>query len=257
MKVFISWSGDVSKQLAEALSKWLPRTLQYVKPYFSPDDIEKGAKWDDEISGELKASKVCIVALTPQCLDSKWIMFEAGAISASHDRARICAILFGIEPINVQGPLQRFQATVFSKTDIRRLVETINLNADADRMLAKEVLDDVFEQQWPRLEGSVTKILQAAASAPATERGERSLLQEAVSLGRSIQVEQRELHETVYSIRTLLSNMPTYNFASGLRDFITAASPALSGSSLGTTGGLLGKALTEPSEPPAPKRGLV
>jgi hypothetical protein len=30
-------------------------------------------------------------------------------------------------------------------------------------MLAKDVLDDVFEQQWPGLEGSVKKILKAAA----------------------------------------------------------------------------------------------
>jgi hypothetical protein len=136
MKVFVSWSGDVSKQLAEVLSKWLPKTLQYVKPYFSPDDIEKGSRWDSEISQELKASKVCIVALTRRCLDSKWIMFEAGAISTSHDKARVCAILFDIKPTNVVGPLQSFQATEFSKDEIRRLLVTINSNAE-ERMLAQ------------------------------------------------------------------------------------------------------------------------
>jgi hypothetical protein len=78
MKVFISWSGERSKPIAAAIREWLPDMLQYVKPYFTPADIEKGAKWDQEISKELRESSVCIIALTPECLDSKWIMFEGG-----------------------------------------------------------------------------------------------------------------------------------------------------------------------------------
>ena len=41
-KVFISWSGDLSKKIAEELRFWLPAVLQFVKPYFTPNDIEKG-----------------------------------------------------------------------------------------------------------------------------------------------------------------------------------------------------------------------
>ena len=55
MKVFISWSGELSKQLGQALRQWLPGTLQSVKPYFTPADIDKGAKWESEISKELEA----------------------------------------------------------------------------------------------------------------------------------------------------------------------------------------------------------
>jgi hypothetical protein len=39
MKVFISWSGEQSKEIAEAFRNWLPGVLQAEKPYFSPDDI--------------------------------------------------------------------------------------------------------------------------------------------------------------------------------------------------------------------------
>jgi hypothetical protein len=46
MKVFISWSGDRSKQLAEAIHWWLPNVMQFVKPYFTPADIDKGRKTD-------------------------------------------------------------------------------------------------------------------------------------------------------------------------------------------------------------------
>jgi hypothetical protein len=50
MKVFISWSGELGKQIARAITEWLPSALQNVKPWFS-DDIEKGANWQNELSG--------------------------------------------------------------------------------------------------------------------------------------------------------------------------------------------------------------
>ena len=53
MKVFISWSGDRSRQLAEVIHWWLPHVMQFTKPYFSPSDIDKGKRWSDDISKEL------------------------------------------------------------------------------------------------------------------------------------------------------------------------------------------------------------
>jgi hypothetical protein len=74
MKVFISWSGERSKSFAEAIRNWLPLALQSAKPYFTPADIEKGAKWDNEISEQLEQSDICIIALTRDNLNSPWIM---------------------------------------------------------------------------------------------------------------------------------------------------------------------------------------
>jgi hypothetical protein len=42
MKVFISWSGDLSKKVAELLSTWLEDVLQGTKAWLSEDDIDKG-----------------------------------------------------------------------------------------------------------------------------------------------------------------------------------------------------------------------
>ena len=110
MRVFISWSGDLSKALAEAIRNWLPSALQYVKPYFSPSDIEKGSKWATEIFKELSASTTCIIVLTRENLASNWVMFEAGAISCTIDRARVCPLIFDLEETDLQGPLAQFQA---------------------------------------------------------------------------------------------------------------------------------------------------
>ena len=36
--------------------------LQFVKPYFTPADMEKGTRWDNEISKELGQSQIGIIA---------------------------------------------------------------------------------------------------------------------------------------------------------------------------------------------------
>ncbi|KXB59407.1 hypothetical protein HMPREF3180_02349 [Leptotrichia wadei] len=44
MKIFLSWSGEPSKSIAEKFKNWLPNVLQYVEPYFSQQDIELGER---------------------------------------------------------------------------------------------------------------------------------------------------------------------------------------------------------------------
>ena len=88
MKIFISWSGDLSKELGEAFRNWIPSVLQVIKPYFTPNDIEKGARWSSDIAGELEESKVGIFCLTRDNIKSQWMMFEAGAISKTVEIGR-------------------------------------------------------------------------------------------------------------------------------------------------------------------------
>jgi hypothetical protein len=255
MRVFISWSGETSKQLGEALRSWLPSTLQFVKPYFTPTDIEKGAKWDKEISNELEASDFCIVALTRESLESQWIMFEAGAIARAQKKGRVCAILFGIEPTDVEGPLQTFQAAKFSKEEIRQLLTTINTNA-GDRALSPLVLNNVFDMWWPDLDGKVGTILEKARSLPSKEvRDERSLLEETLGVVRKISSEQESLR--LLTIRTL--QLVTSNLNPALANLITS-SRGVSGSSsgLGLGVGVAGTTgIVGPSEGIAGTTGMV
>ena len=182
MHVFISWSGELSKLLAEAIREWLPTMLQDVEPYFTPADIEKGAKWDNEISKHLEQSKFCIIALTRESLNSNWIMFEAG-ISRSVEKPRICTILFGIEATDLPGPLASFQGTKFTREDIYKLVQTINSNLE--KPIPQNALDKTFDKMWPDLEQIVRKIMSGAGSSPKPPaRSERDLLEEVLGLSR-------------------------------------------------------------------------
>lgn len=183
-KVFISWSGDLSRRLGEALRNWLPATLQYVKPYFSPDDIEKGAKWNSEIAKELETSNVGVICLTQDNTDKPWILFESGALSKSLDKARVCTLLFDLDAADVKGPLTSFQATRFSRDDFKRLVSTINSTA-GDAKLETPVLDNVFNMWWPHLEEQVTAILSTHNKGTKRERRpERDILEEILELTR-------------------------------------------------------------------------
>lgn len=111
MRVFISWSGEQSKQFAEALREWVPQVIQAARPYFTPNDIEKGARWLADIASELEASDLGLLCLTRDSLNSDWLLFEAGALSKSLDKSRVCPILFGISDADLTGPLKQFQNT--------------------------------------------------------------------------------------------------------------------------------------------------
>lgn len=55
--IFISWSGELSYQLAEIMRKVLPWFLQNISPYFTPRDIDKGDRWESAISTHLEMQK--------------------------------------------------------------------------------------------------------------------------------------------------------------------------------------------------------
>lgn len=183
-KVFISWSGPLSQQLGEALRAWLPAALQFVKPYFSPEDIEKGAKWSAEISKELETSNIGVICLTRDNTEKPWILFEAGALSKSLERSRVCTLLFDVDPSDVKGPLTSFQGTRFVKEDFKRLIVSINAAAE-DARLEPPVLDSVFDMWWPKLEQDIANILKNSGKATKKERrSDRDILEELLELAR-------------------------------------------------------------------------
>ncbi len=66
MKVFISWSGEQSRIVAEALRDWLPDVIQAIEPFLSSHDIPKGARWGLELAHELEGTSVGIICLTSE-----------------------------------------------------------------------------------------------------------------------------------------------------------------------------------------------
>lgn len=190
MKVFISWSGELSKQVAQTLKKWLPVLINSVKPYYSTEDIAKGSRWFSEISSELSDTKIGIICLTNENLNSSWIMFEAGALSVNVEKSKVCPICFNIDPINIKGPLTNFQAAKFSKDDFKRLILTINKEL-GESSIDISIVEKAFEALWAQIETEITNILK---SYPVTlkleedrnERSEKDLLLELLERTREL-----------------------------------------------------------------------
>ncbi len=200
MKVFISWSGQTSKNIAEIFRQWIPSVIQLVKPYYSPDDIAKGTRWGTEISKELDESKVGIICLTKDNLESPWIMFEAGALSKNIDKSKVCPLLFGIEPTDIKGPLVQFQAAKFNKEEIKKVVKMINAEL-AEFSLSTEVFEGVFEMWWPKLKEKVDAELSKASSPNGKDsRPERDILEEILTLTRNITITRQQGMEVEKSI---------------------------------------------------------
>lgn len=191
MKLFISWSGELSKEISEILRQWIPAVIQAAKPYYSPDDITKGTRWNSEISKELDASKIGIICLTKENLESPWIMFEAGALSKNLEQSKVCPLLFGIEPSDIKGPLVQFQAAKFSKKEMKKVVKMMNSELES-LSLASDVLDNVFEMWWPKLEEQIDKVIKKAKLGDSSDlRSERDLLEEVLTLTRRLSIENR------------------------------------------------------------------
>src|SRR5215216_6597371 len=195
MLVFISWSGSRSKRVAEALEKWLSMVLQAVNPWLSLD-IEKGARWSPVIAERLEQSKVGIICVSRDNVDSHWLLFEAGALSKTKD-AYVCTLLIDLRPADLSAPLAQFQATTTEKEDIRRLAHTINsaVQRCGECSPSDQVLNDTFEALWPILNTVLKEVVQSSGESDSSKklRADRELLEEIVEILRHREQRQVQL----------------------------------------------------------------
>nr|WP_288836376.1 hypothetical protein [uncultured Flavobacterium sp.] len=127
MKLFISWSGQTSHQVALVLRNWIPKILHQIEPWVSSVDIQKGNIWNNELIGIVGSSKFAIICVTKYNLNSKWLNFEAGALSKFENSGLVCPFLFRMENSDLTGPLSQFQSVVSesSPEDIFKLLRSI------------------------------------------------------------------------------------------------------------------------------------
>lgn len=182
MNIFISWSGDRSRAVAEALREWLPYVLPPAAPWMSTADIDRGSRWSVEISKQLDQATVGIICLTPENIDAPWVLFEAGALSKALTRTLVCTYLFQLRPSEVQGPLSQFQATHAEKAETQKLVASIN-RALESAALPDDRLNRMFEVWWPDLEQRLGAIAKVKAH-PVQRRPDRDMLEEILLLSR-------------------------------------------------------------------------
>lgn len=159
MNLFLSWSGDRSKYLAECFKEWLPNVLQYVNPYMSAKDIDLGSRWSNDIDENLRVNDFGLVFVTEENIDAPWINFEAGALSKNL-KSRLVPMIYDTDvTILNTGPLKQFQsAKDFSEASLLDLIQSINVASEDNVKLSQERLQASFDKWWPDLEGKLKKV---------------------------------------------------------------------------------------------------
>lgn len=154
MKIFISWSGPRSKQLAEALNEWIPEVIQTTECFYSSEAIRAGQRWSNEINEQLSATDFGVLCITPENMRAPWLNFEAGALSKKlGDGTRVVPVTLGFPPARVEEPLKQFNGVEAHRTGIKSLVQSI-----AEAAGSKINVDRIFDKFWPDLEGKISAI---------------------------------------------------------------------------------------------------
>jgi len=96
MKIFISWSKDSSKVIANALFDWIPKvTMGNVKTWCSasPVCVPHGSGFPDAILSAAMECDACLVILDRTSINGWWTNFESGLFFGQ--RKKVYAILCG------------------------------------------------------------------------------------------------------------------------------------------------------------------
>jgi hypothetical protein len=192
MKVFVSWSGDLSRRVAEALRDLFPSVLQGLDMFMSKVDLASGVPWFGDIEHSLANSDFGIIVVTRENQERPWLLFEAGALAKSLEKPRVTPLLVDLANADVRGPLSQFQMRSLRRDDISRLLSDLNDLAGDERRLSEDHFKRAFGKWWDDIEQRFVEAQNAVpvGAAPA-HRSERELLVEALSEIRrlSLQVE--------------------------------------------------------------------
>ena len=167
MKVFLSWSGVRSRQVAQALRDWLPGVLQSVEPWLSSP---RHPAWP--VSGAVEFSPrsaadvdVGILCLTSENLKSPWLMMEAGALSQVARSAAVVPYLLDVAPSDLPAPVARYRSVQANRAETLRLVELLNAKTKAGSINPQRV-QEAFEVWWPKLQAQLSTLQAAKEELP-------------------------------------------------------------------------------------------
>lgn len=217
MKVFLSWSGERSKAVAELLNEWLCCVIQAARPWVSTRDLDRGSLWFSEINDQLKDTSVGIICLTQENRVRPWILFEAGALAKGLSTARVCTLLIDLEPKDVEDPLAQFNHTYPTEESMFNLVRTLNTALGVNG-LDPRVLEQVFETYWPQFDKKFKDIVKNIKDiSSAKPRAKDDLLGEILENTRLLnnRIRRLERAQEEFPIKQNIKNLIAYKLARG------------------------------------------
>ena len=200
MNIFISWSGDRSRYVAQSLADWIPDVFQDIGTWMSEQDIAAGSRWGDELAMELQSSDFGILCLTPENTAAPWLLFEAGALSKLFNTAHVVPYRLDLEATDVRPPLSQFQGVNANRNGTEKLM--LSINAKRATPLNREKFDRTFKRWWPDLEKQLSET--PKSDGIIARRSERDLIDEILGQLRTISRYQGEHSKRLSEIERYL-----------------------------------------------------
>jgi hypothetical protein len=186
--VFISWSGELSRDVAATIRDEFPNVLQGLEVFMSQVDIESGAPWFETIETNLADSSYGIIIVTRENQGRPWLLFEAGALAKKTNKSQVTPLLVDLTNIDLIGSLSQFQATRIKRDEFRKLLAELNNSREQGQRLPEGNFDRTFEKWWTDLESKLRAATErhAAAGAPSAARSTHDLVAEVLTEVRKL-----------------------------------------------------------------------
>uniref|UniRef100_UPI003B525C2C TIR domain-containing protein n=1 Tax=Roseovarius indicus TaxID=540747 RepID=UPI003B525C2C len=160
MKIFISWSKSLSHGYAAAFRDWLPNIIQSADPFISSQDIGLGQRGIEEIESRLNEISFGILFVSDENKNEPWLLYEAGALSRTIQKAetRVIPFLIDVDRAKLTGsPLSHFQnAQSVSQENVKLLCAAIN--EACNEPLTSDRFEKAFLKWWPDLKEAFDQI---------------------------------------------------------------------------------------------------
>ena len=158
VNIFISWSGEQSRMIAESLKSWLPLIIDSPDLWISSRDLPEGKRWSDEVFSRLEMYNFGILIITPTSINSPWVLFEAGALLKKLNESTIIPYLAGVKFKELSNsPLSQFQGVEATREGTERIVKSINQNSD--NPVDENILKNRINAFWPEFETKISKYI--------------------------------------------------------------------------------------------------
>jgi hypothetical protein len=129
MNIFISQSGNLSKEIAEVFSEWIKSFLKNINVFVSSSEIDYGSEWFQKIQKSLREADFAMSILTKENHSKPWINYEYGALVEilKNKGNNAIPILFGVDVKELNGePIQQHQCIVWP--DKKKIIRLFSVN---------------------------------------------------------------------------------------------------------------------------------
>jgi hypothetical protein len=202
-KVFISWSGELSKRVTRVWKDLVREAFDAVEPFMSEENIGAGERGLAKVANELSGTSFGIIVVTQENQASPWLNYEAGALSKDVDdeTVRVAPALVDFaRKSDVTGPLGQFQASLLNRDGVEYILLEIATVVGVDESSIKKRFNHAWRGEY---EGKFAEAKTAGEEPPPARRSNDEMLDEVLTIVRELARTPSSASQAAESIATL------------------------------------------------------